>query len=368
MCKKITYLSLIILTFGACQNQSEGYRLDAQIDALPADTKVYLSRLEGLNLATVDSALAVDQKVSFEGVVQDTTIYFLSFENTGGGIPFFLENTALQIKAHVDSLYNANITGSQTNIDLMTYRNASNELNQKGSLIFQQARNLDPSDTIQAKAMQDAFEKVQEEADALNYDFVKTHPDSYASLFVLFDIFSFETEDKFKLSELYYSLNDNIQQSLLGNAFRAQLERYQSLQIGAIAPDFIGPSADGGAVKLSQVKGAVTVLDFWASWCVPCRAENPRLAKMYEDLKDKGLEIVSVSLDRDGADWREAIKKDGMKDWHHVSNLMFWEEPIAREYNVLAIPQTFVLDENLTIIASDLRGEGLEAFVRARFQ
>jgi thiol-disulfide isomerase/thioredoxin len=109
--------------------------------------------------------------------------------------------------------------------------------------------------------------------------------------------------------------------------------------------------------------GKVTIIDFWASWCKPCRMENPNVVALYKEFHAKGLNIIGVSLDKDAAKWKEAIAADKLT-WNHVSNLKFWDEPIAAEYNVRSIPATFILDAKGNVVAQDLRGEELKAKVK----
>ncbi|MBK0368580.1 TlpA family protein disulfide reductase [Flavobacterium sp. SE-1-e] len=113
-------------------------------------------------------------------------------------------------------------------------------------------------------------------------------------------------------------------------------------------------------VSLKESLGKVTIVDFWASWCGPCRQENPNVVAIYKDLHSKGLNIIGVSLDKDASKWKEAIAKDNLT-WTHVSNLKFWEEPIAAQYGVEAIPATFILDASGKVVAKDLRGAALRA-------
>lgn len=129
--------------------------------------------------------------------------------------------------------------------------------------------------------------------------------------------------------------------------------------IGEKAPEFSGPNPNGETIALKDVLGKVTLVDFWAAWCKPCRAENPNIVAVYEKYHDKGFNVLGVSLDRTEAAWKKAIEDDGL-EWHHISNLAYFEDAIAKMYNVNAIPAAFLLDENGVIIAKNLRGPALE--------
>jgi len=144
-----------------------------------------------------------------------------------------------------------------------------------------------------------------------------------------------------------------------------QVESAQKTAVGAKAPDINLPTPDGESLSLYSVKGKVIIVDFWASWCKPCRAENPNMTKLYADYHSKGLEIFGVSLDKDKAAWVKAIADDKLI-WSHVSDLKFWQSAAAALYGVSSIPSMFVLDGDHKIIAKNLRGEQLRAFVASR--
>ncbi len=129
---------------------------------------------------------------------------------------------------------------------------------------------------------------------------------------------------------------------------------------GSMAPDFSLPKADGTPFSLSKLRGKYVLVDFWASWCGPCRKENPQVVALYNKYKDKGFEILGVSLDEDKEAWLKAIEKDRLT-WIHVSDLKGWQNEAARLYNVNAIPMTYLIDPDGVIIAKGLRGPALEA-------
>ena len=152
-----------------------------------------------------------------------------------------------------------------------------------------------------------------------------------------------------------------------GKLVAARIQALEGVDVNAIAPDFTLQTPEGEDVALYDVKGKWKIIDFWASWCGPCRMENPNMVKMYAEFKDKGLSVISVSLDEKKDKWVEAIKKDGLT-WLHLSDLKGWQGDVIKKYNIDAVPTIFVLDENNRIIAKNLRGEKLNAFVSERLK
>lgn len=362
------YLLICSCCILACSNNSKGFVIDAQIENLADGTKVFLNKFDGLIPALIDSAQAENGQFRFEGIVPDTTLAVISFEDKKTPIFFFLENAHLKVAGHNDSIYKAQISGSKTNEAYVQVRDHISQLNQEANETFLQSRNISPDDSLKIKALSNQFEALQEEIKSYSLTYTKQHTDSYVSLFLLFDLFdTLEDERMQELSGIFYSLHPSIQESPLGKGFLNQLNRLNALAIGGTAPDFIAPTPDGDAFKLSNLTAEYIILDFWASWCTPCRAENPRLVSLYEEFHNRGLDIVSVAMDNSRDLWRKAIQKDGIGAWHHVSNLMYWEEPIAKDYGVLAIPKTFILNRDFEILATDLRGKELETFIRNKF-
>lgn len=142
-------------------------------------------------------------------------------------------------------------------------------------------------------------------------------------------------------------------------SLKKELMDTRNLMVGGTAPDFTQETPDGEALSLSELRGKVILIDFWASWCGPCRRENPNVVRAYQKYRDKGFDIISVSLDKDRNRWLQAIEKDGM-DWHHVSDLKGWKNEVAQTYGVTSIPHTILLDAEGKIVARNLRGPSLD--------
>jgi peroxiredoxin len=193
----------------------------------------------------------------------------------------------------------------------------------------------------------------------VNKKFIQENPDSYISL-VLLGSYAYSA-DYSDIAPLYDGLSDRMKQTLRGKHFAELLPHLKAVSLGAIAPEFAEPDTAGKMVSLSSFRGKYVLVDFWASWCGPCRGENPNVVKAFNRYKGQNFTIVGVSLDsKDGrARWLAAIHKDGLP-WTQVSALNYWDDPAAALYAVKAIPQNFLLDPNGKIIAKNLRGDDLE--------
>ena len=200
---------------------------------------------------------------------------------------------------------------------------------------------------------------------SLQQSFIQQHPDYYISLYLLRDILGARVEDIEKAKATFSKLAPALRTSPLGEETSRLIASSAKLSVNKMAPDFAAQTPDGKTLKLSDLRGKYLLLDFWASWCGPCRMENPNVVKAYQQYKDKNFDVLSVSLDKEGdkQKWIDAIAKDGLT-WHHVSDLKFWGSGIAKQYMIAAIPQNFLLDPTGKIIAINLRGEDLQVALK----
>lgn len=162
------------------------------------------------------------------------------------------------------------------------------------------------------------------------------------------------------IDELITRLNKNYPNTASILTMKVQLDEMRALSVGQVAPDFELPNPQGEMVKLSSLRGKYVMIDFWAAWCKPCRAENPNVVRLYKQYNEKGFEVFGVSLDRTKEDWLKAIEDDGLT-WPQVSDLKYFNSAAAELYQIEAIPATYLLDPDGKIIAKDLRGPALEA-------
>jgi peroxiredoxin len=201
--------------------------------------------------------------------------------------------------------------------------------------------------------------------------FAESHPKAFITVMILEGMTNQPdaAADLEKITAIFNSLDDKLKNTKPGKEVKTRIDELSkpkaATEIGDVAPDFSAPNPEGKVVSLKESLGKVTIIDFWASWCGPCRKENPNMVALYNDYKDKGLNIIGVSLDRPGKadDWKQAIANDKLT-WTHISNLKHWEDPIAKMYRVEGIPATYVLDEKGVIVAKNLSGDVLKAKIK----
>lgn len=191
--------------------------------------------------------------------------------------------------------------------------------------------------------------------------YIKANPTSPIAVFVLKDYAGYAINAD-KISPMFDKLPAAQKQYGFAKEFKAQIDIAAKTGIGKMAMDFTQTDTLGNPVALNSFKGKYVLLDFWASWCGPCRRENPNVVAAYNKYHDKGFNILSVSLDQPGAKekWMKAIHDDNLT-WTHVSDLQFWDNAVAKEYGIQSIPQNFLIDPTGKIVGKDLRGEDLDA-------
>lgn len=366
--KSIT-TALILLPMVSFAQQ--GYKIKCTVGTLNTPAKAYLVYPIGDN-KYVDSTTIINGQFVFEGEVsspRDANIIVKHNDIPDNPImkpvrdvfAFYIENKEISITAK-DSIKNGKLVGSALNEEKDRMDSYLKTLYDKYSVLndeYENQPNEKKNDPAYIKTLDERAQKITEEIVTAKREYARTHPDTYLSIVLLRSTMG-EEFDAIAAEKIFNGLNESIRKTELGNQVKAMITEIKKTQIGVEAQDFTMNDINGEAVKLSDFRGKYLFLDFWASWCSPCRRENPNLVENYKRFKDKGFEILGVSLDKpeDREKWIGAIEKDGLT-WPQVSDLKEWECEAAAMYSVKAIPMNFLIDPNGIIIAKYLRGEEL---------
>ena len=355
-------IALFLSTLLGCESNNNSFELNGTTD-LDEGVVIYRIVPNSVNQPVkMDSTIVRDGKFNFSLDVTEIDVNFITIKGKDTNIPFVLESGRISINIYKDSLDATQVKGSRSNDDLNLYRNKTksvvNFLNEIVSEI-QIANSL--GDNLLVEDLQNQYRLKQTELLNFEIELAKNMRESYLSVLILEKLINEKTIDINSAKEITAAYNPEILNSRVGKILVEKINApIEPTSLGEIAPNFEGPSPSGEVLNLSDLKGKVTIIEFWASWCRPCRVENPNLVRLYKEMHPKGLEIVGVSLDRNRSSWLRAIDDDGLI-WNHVSNLKFWQDPIAKLYNIRAIPASFIIDKEGRIIEKNLRGAQLAA-------
>jgi len=345
----------------ACNTTPDGFKLEGTLSGeVENGTQVFLKKTDDANqLIEVDTTTIENGKYTFTGTSALPELHYLLINSVRGNIPVVLENGSIEVNAQKDSLAFAKMKGTLQNDLFADFLEESRSLARRARSMSDEMRNATAQqDTASMTSLRDEYFELQEEAKTFEVKFAKEHPEALISALIIEKVLATKGLPENEIQELYKALSPTIKETVVGQRIKDKLDKLVNTSIGSKAPNFTAPTPTGDELTLNDVLGKVTIVDFWAAWCKPCRAENPNVVQVYNKYHDKGLNILGVSLDRRAEDWTKAIEDDGLV-WNHVSNVQYFDE-IAELYNVKAIPATFILDENGVIIAKDLRGPALE--------
>ncbi len=361
----VSLTTLIILS--SCGSQENQFVLTGSADVADG-TKVYLLQADQNNQPFIkDSTTVKLNNFKFQGISSTPQISYIQVEGVNGYILAILENGYIKADIFKDSISKSKVYGTKSNDDFLKYKSETKYLVDDMNNISSEAQDaIMNGDVGIAIELEKEYNSKEREVMLYEWDFIIDNNDSYMSALLL-EVFMIENKvNKDSIIDVYENLSNRIKVSDVGKNIADLLSQYENpIEVGEIAPDFTAPSLNGADVTLSKElsKNNVTLLDFWAAWCRPCRVENPNLVRLYKSYKNKGFDIIGVSLDRTKEQWEQAVEDDNLL-WTQVSNLNFWNDPIARRYSIRSIPQSYLINNKGVVIGKNLRGNDLEESIK----
>ena len=352
-----------LLFLSSCDSSDNQFELIGNADVSDG-TMIYVLQADQNNQPYIkDSTSVQSNSFKFKGISSTPQISYIQVEGVNGYVLAILENGDIKADIYKDSISKSKVYGTKSNDDFIKYKSETKSLVDVMNNISSDAQNAIMSgDVVTAMELEKEYNSKEREVMLYEWDFIVDNLDSYMSALLL-EVFMIENKvNKDSIIDVYESFSNRIKVSDVGKNIADLLSQFEDpIEVGEIAPDFTAPSIDGPDITLSNVllDNKVTLLDFWAAWCRPCRIENPNLVRLHKKYKDAGFDIIGVSLDRTREQWEQAVIDDNLP-WTQVSNLNFWNDPVARRYSIRAIPQSYLLNKDGLVMGKNLRGQELE--------
>jgi peroxiredoxin len=359
--RKLFLLLIVAVILSSCGGKNKNqFSLNGIVRGVDSGM-VYLQKTDAGEWITLDSANVTEGKFTFQGDAQSPEMWYLTFKEQQLNFPFFVENSEISLTIYPDSIEKSVVTGSATHAVYMNYKNQRNVLDNKMDDLYTEYKKArEANDTATMRMLDAASTGIDEEIKKLVTDFVKANNTSVVAPYLITrNFWQYELPE---LEEITSTFDSSLNSSVYYKAVMSRIDILKKVAIGQPAIDFTMNDSLGNPVALSSFKGKYLLVDFWASWCSPCRAENPNVVKAYQGYHSKGFDVLGVSFDKDRAKWIQATKDDNLT-WTHVSDLQGWGNAAGKLYGINSIPSNVLLDKDQIIIAKNLREETLHTFL-----
>jgi peroxiredoxin len=350
---KTFLLALLLFPFGLLA-QDQGFVIRGKITGLKDSSQAFL--VTTTDNTVIAKAPIVKGSFTLTGKIPEPSLYWIMLGDAQAQ-HIYLENSPIIITGSKTDIKNLQVVGSRSHLDFKAFQNTFTPL--MSSLSSTATRINESQDERLKASLMPVYDSLRKRVNTEVGSFVATRRSSYVSPFLL-QVTAQLLEDPIVLEERFKLLDAAIQQTSIGNGLAQYIAEGKIGAIGSEAIDFQQADTTGAPIALSSFKGKYVLLDFWASWCRPCRLENPNVVKAFKKFSPKNFTILSVSLDKEKAPWLQAIKADNLA-WTNVSDLQYWNNAAAQLYKVQGIPQNFLIDPAGKIVGKNLRGEELES-------
>jgi len=362
MRKILTLIMVVAITLGittSCEKKVENnYKVTINVTN-GDDTLIYLTKREGGEMINFDSVQMTDGKAILTGHINLPEFYYLNFKGTRNYVPVFFEQGDIMVNVDMNEVKKPLISGSISHETFMAYNDSVSIFDDQQSILGQQYGQANKeNDTAKMAELEDEYMSIDGLKTEYMIDYAINHSNDVVSAFVVLNnSYKLELEQLDKISN---SFSESIDSSIYVKKLRDYIETLKNTAVGQPYIDFTLDDPTGAPVALSSLlNGNYVLVDFWASWCSPCRAENPNVVLAYERFHDKGFDVVGVSFDKDHEKWVRAIEEDNLT-WAHISDLKYWNCEAGKIYAIQSIPQNLLIDPNGIIIEKNLRGEDLQ--------
>jgi len=360
--KKILNVLLIaiVVMIAACNQPAKktgNASLQITLNGANGDSVFLAQRAEGV-VVKFDSAVFSEDKAQIWANVELPELFYLTFKNTRGNIPVFMEKGEINITGEYNDLENITITGSVSQDDLNAFNAETTAIDMQMNMLGQQyGQARQAGDTDKMDALEAEYIELDSQKSAFITQYAFNNPDKIVAAFmILSNSYQYDLD---MLDSLANAFSPAIGQSVYVKKLQDQVATLKSVAIGQPFVDFTLDNPEGVPTPLSSVVGKNYVLvDFWAAWCSPCRAENPNVVEAYKKYHDKGFDVFGVSFDKDKASWEKAIADDQLT-WTQVSDLKYWSSEAGKLYGIQSIPQNVLISPEGIIVDKNLRGEAL---------